>query len=349
MKTRRRVFRFNLVLPVALPVAICAFMNMRNWLMRTWLLAAVIFAASAQAAYINGRSYTALSDWARKYGFHLAHDGKRNSVLYTKGTARVEFEKDSHTADINGVNVLLSFPAATDKGEFFVAGMDLEKTVEPLLFPWRADDNKIRTIVIDPGHGGKDPGNRAGAHYEKTYTLLLANELSRQLKAAGFRVILTRTRDIYVDLESRPAVANRHDADLFISLHFNATGSSKSSVQGAETYCITPVGASSSNAQGRGANYGRTAANASETESLLFAYEVQKALTKNLGATDRGVRRARFAVLRDAKMPAILIESGYMSHPVEGKKILTEAYRKQIAAAITKGVLDFQRLTKPAK
>jgi N-acetylmuramoyl-L-alanine amidase len=349
MKTRVRAFRFNLVLPVALPVAICAFMNMRNWLMRTWLLAAVIFAASAQAAYINGRSYVALSDWARKYGFHLVHDGKRNSVLYTKGTARAEFEKDSHTADINGVNVLLSFPVATDKGEFFIAGMDLEKTVDPLLFPWRADDNKIRTIVIDPGHGGKDPGNRAGAHYEKTYTLLLANELSRQLTAAGFRVILTRTRDIYVDLESRPAVANRHDADLFISLHFNATGSGKGAVQGAETYCITPVGASSSNAQGRGANYGRTTANASETESLLFAYEVQKALTKNLGAADRGVRRARFAVLRDAKMPAILVESGYMTHPVEGKKIFTEAYRKQIAAAITKGVLDFQRLTKPAK
>jgi N-acetylmuramoyl-L-alanine amidase len=75
---------------------------------------------------------------------------------------------------------------------------------------------------------------------------------------------------------------------------------------------------------------------------------VQKAQTKNLGAEDRGVRRARFAVLRDAKMPAILVESGYMTHPTEGKKIFTAEYRKQIAAAITKGILDFQRLTKPA-
>lgn len=324
-------------------------MNVRNLILLFLMLAGALTVSPAQAAYINGHHYVALSDWAKKYGFHLVHDGKRNSTLYKKGSASVEFVKDSHTADVNGVNVLLSFPVATDKGEFLVAGMDLEKTVDPLLFPWRADDNRITTIVIDPGHGGKDPGNRAGSHYEKTYTLLLANELADQLKAAGFKTILTRTKDTYVDLENRPAIANRHDADLFISLHFNATSSSKGSVEGAETYCITPVGASSSNAQGRGANYGKTTANSSETESLLFAYEVQKALVKNLGAEDRGVRRARFAVLRTAKMPAILIESGFMSNPTEGRKIFTSAYRKQIAAAITKGVLDFQRLTKPGK
>ncbi len=322
-------------------------MNVRHFLLP--LLIALAFSrAPAAAAYINGQNYVDISDWARKYGFHLVHDGKRNSALYQKNSASVEFVKGSHTAIINGVDVVLSFPVAVDKSAFLASGLDLSKTVEPLLFPWRADDGKIKTIVIDPGHGGKDPGNRIGPHSEKTYTLLLANELSRQLKAAGFRVILTRTKDIYMDLENRPAVANRHDADLFVSLHFNATSGGKNSVAGAETYCITPVGASSSNAQGRGASYGRTTANASETESLLLAYEVQKALTKNLGAEDRGVRRARFAVLRDAKMPAILVESGYMTHPTEGKKIFTAEYRKQIAAAITKGILDFQRLTKPA-
>jgi hypothetical protein len=91
-------------------------------------------------------------------------------------------------------------------------------------------------------------------------------------------------------------------------------------VSGPETYCITPVGAASSNAQGEGANYGATTANFSERKSLLLAYQVQRSLVKNLGAEDRGVRRARFAVLRDAAMPAILIESGYMTHPVEGQK-----------------------------
>ncbi len=324
-------------------------MNVRNFnlLLLSGMLAAALFVPSAQAAYINGHRYLALSDWADKYGFHLVHDDKPNSVLYAKGSSQVEFEKDSQTAEINGVNVVLSFPVAADKGEFLAAEMDLEKTVDPLLFPWRADDNKITTIVIDPGHGGRDPGNRFEGHSEKTYTMLLAIDLSRALKAAGFKTILTRTKDTYVDLDDRPALANRKHADLFVSLHFNA--STSSTVRGAETYCITPVGASSSNAQGQGAGYGRTPANSAETESLLFAYEVQKALVKNLGAGDRGVRRARFAVLRDAKMPAILVESGFMSNPAEGKKIFTLDYRKQIAAAITKGILDFQRLTKPTQ
>ncbi len=328
-------------------VAICAFMNVRHLLLPL-LFALAFFGATVQAAYLNGQRYVPLSQWAGTYGYHLVQDFSRNSVLYIKGASRVQFEKNSATAEINGVNVLLSFPAAVDKGEFLIAQLDLDKTVEPLVFPWRADDHKITTIVIDPGHGGKDPGNRYGWHSEKTYTLLLATELSRQLKAAGFKTILTRTKDTYVDLDDRPALANRDHADLFVSLHFNATESGRSTVSGAETYCITPVGASSSNAQGQGAGYGKTAANSAETESLLLAYQVQKALVKNLGAEDRSVRRARFAVLRDAKMPAILVESGYMTHPTEGKKIFTAEYRKQIAAAITKGILDFQRLTKPA-
>jgi N-acetylmuramoyl-L-alanine amidase len=86
----------------------------------------------------------------------------------------------------------------------------------------------------------------------------------------------------------------------------------------------------------------------SEKKSLLLAYQVQRALVKNLGAEDRSVRRARFAVLREAEMPAILVESGYMTHPVEGKKIFDPAYRKQMAAAIVKGIVNYQKLTAPA-
>jgi N-acetylmuramoyl-L-alanine amidase len=131
-------------------------------------------------------------------------------------------------------------------------------------------------------------------------------------------------------------------------LHFNATTSGKAEVSGPETYCITPVGAASSNAQGEGANYGATTANLSEKKSLLLAYAVQRALVRNLGVEDRSVRRARFAVLRDTEMPAILIESGYMTHPVEGKKIFDAGYQQQLAAAIVKGILNYQRLTVPA-
>ena len=305
-------------------------------------------AAPASAAFINGRSYTALGDWAAANGLRPGRAGRGDVFVATNRNTRLVFEKDSHTAAINGVNVALSFPVAVDKGEFLIAQLDLTKTVEPLVFSPRISGRKISTICLDPGHGGKDSGNHTGWHYEKTATLALAGELRDQLKAAGFNVILTRTKDKFVELAERPDLANRQHADLFVSLHFNATESGQGEVRGSETYCITPVGASSSNAEGRGANSGATMANGVERKSLVLAYQVQKSLVRNLGAEDRSVRRARFAVLRDAEMPAILVESGYMTHPVEGKKIFDAAYRKQIAAAIVKGILSYQKLTAPA-
>jgi N-acetylmuramoyl-L-alanine amidase len=301
----------------------------------------------ARAAFLNGHSYQPLANWADANGFRTAAR-RGDEIILTNRAARLVFDRDSHTAQINGVNVVLSLPVAADKGQFLIAQLDLTKTVEPLVFPPKFMGKKISTIVLDPGHGGKDPGNRFAGRAEKTATLALAGELRDQLKAAGFKVILTRTKDKFVELPARSDLANRAHADLFVSLHFNATESGRADVSGPETYCITPVGAASSNAQGEGANYGATPANVSEQKSLLLAYQVQKALVKNLGVADRSVRRARFAVLRDAEMPAILIESGYMTHPVEGKKIFEAAYQKQLAAAIVKGILNYQRLTAPA-
>ena len=309
-------------------------------------------ARPAPAALINGRSYTALGDWAGANGLRLVRNGRSDEFMVTNRNTWLVFEKDSHTAEINGVNVALSFPVAVDKGEVLIAQLDLNKTIEPLIFSPKVSTKKNTTVCLDPGHGGKDSGNRVGGgffgHSEKTYTLALALELRDQLKKAGFNIVLTRSKDTFVELTERPDLANRRNADLFVSLHFNATETGKNEVAGPETYCITPVGASSSNAQGEGANHGACIANRVENKSLLLAYQVQKALVKNLGAEDRSVRRARFAVLRDAEMPAILVESGYMTHPAEGRKIYDAGYRRRIAAAIVKGILNYQKIIAPA-
>ena len=309
-------------------------------------------ARSADAAWINGHSYVALTDWAQANGLKANWSQRGAEIIVANNGARLVFDVDSAQAAINGVNVRLSFPVANVKGAPYVAQLDLDKTIRPLLFPTRyIQPEKITTICIDPGHGGKDSGNRVGGRFfgnsEKTYTLALALELRDQLKRAGFNVILTRSKDVYPELPARPALANKLGADLFVSLHFNAAQSGKNEVDGPETYCITPVGASSSNAQGEGGGSGATTANRYENKSLLFAYQMQKALVQNLRADDRGVRRARFAVLRDAAMPAILIEGGYMTHPTESRKIFDPAYRKQMAAAIVKGILAYQKLTAP--
>jgi N-acetylmuramoyl-L-alanine amidase len=299
----------------------------------------------AQAVFLNGQNYVSLADWARANGFKCYGFSRGDEIMATNRVTRLVFDVDSRYADINGVRVALSYPVANARGTLLISQLDLDTAVRPLAFPQKWSAKRITTICLDPGHGGKDTGNRVSWHYEKIYTLALAAEVRDQLKLAGFNVFMTRTRDTRVDLPDRPALANRRGADLFVSLHFNATPTGKNEVEGPQTYCITPVGASSTDAQGEGSNHGPTAANRAEQRSLLLAYQVQKSLVKNLGAEDRGVRRARFAVLRDATMPAILIEGGYMTHPVEGRKIFSDAYRRQMAQAIVKGILACQSLT----
>src|ERR1017187_5794600 len=308
----------------------------------------VFYLTPAPAASINGQNYVPLVDWARANGLKCYWLKRGDEIVATNRATRLVFDKDSRMAEVNGINVALSFPVAVDKGTPLIAQLDLNTAIRPLLLPPRfTDPKRITTICLDPGHGGKDAGNHTFWRSEKTYTLALALELRNQLQKAGFNVILTRSKDTYVDLPDRPALANRRGADLFVSLHFNATPTGKNEVEGPQTYCITPVGASSTDAQGEGANFGPTAANRVEQRSLLLAYQVQKSLVKNLGANDRGVRRARYWVLRDATMPAILIEGGYMTHPLESKKIYSATYRHQMAQAIVKGILAYQKLTSP--
>lgn len=325
--------------------------NLRAMKFLPMLLACLaIFAGAAHAEIINGRSYTSLAGWARANGFTgWARNGGTEFILTNK-TARLIFQKDSADITINGVDVRLSFPVA--KGGF-ISLLDVDKTIRPLVFPQKTSAKKVSVICLDPGHGGKDTGYRVGhfwsARNEKTYTLALAVELRQQLLKAGFDVVMTRDKDVYPELAVRADIANRKGADLFVSLHFNSFSRDPKSVSGPETYCITPVGAASSNdSAGAGAGHGASAGNRVEDKSLLLAYQTQKSLVRNLGANDRSVRRARFEVLRAATMPAILIEGGYLSHPVEGKKIFSEEYRKQMAAAIVKGILNYQKLTAPA-
>src|ERR1017187_6992811 len=306
------------------------------------------FAGATHAEFINGHSYVPLAGWARANGFAGFTLNRGEEIILTNKTARLVFDQDSADSIINGVNVRLSYPVA--KGGF-LSQLDADKTLRPLVFAPKPAAKKVTTLCLDPGHGGKDTGYRVGRFFprnEKTYTLALALELRQQLKQAGFNVILTREKDVYPELPVRPDIANRRGADLFLSLHFNSFPGDPASVQGPETYCITPVGAASSNdAEGAGAGSRACPANRVEDRRLLLAYQVQRSLVRSLGVTDRSVRRARFEVLRTAEMPAILIEGGYMSHPVEGRKIFDANWRKQMAAAIVRGILNYQKLTAP--
>jgi N-acetylmuramoyl-L-alanine amidase len=298
----------------------------------------------SEGVRVHGADYVGLADWSRVKGLKWRWLRRDESFQLTNATLRFQFRVDSREARVNGLQLWLLFPIAVRNGEVLISQLDADSTVRPLLTPPRnAPDQKVRTICLDPGHGGKEPGYRVGSKQEKDFTLRLAYELRDQLRKAGYKVYLTRSNDDFVDLADRPAMARSRKADLFVSLHFNAAASGRDEAKGAEVYALTPAGASSTNARGEG-NGGWSPGNKFNANNLLLACQIQKSLVRNLEVEDRGVRRARFAVLRDAAMPAILIEAGFLSHPTEGRKILDAAYRREMARAIVDGIASYKRM-----
>jgi N-acetylmuramoyl-L-alanine amidase len=258
--------------------------------------------------------------------------------------SRLVFSKDSTEAEINGVTVKLCYPIVMKDGAGYIADMDLRKTLRPVLSPPRDGRwKKVWNVVIDPGHGGSDPGFQDGAHQEKKYTLLLAQELCDQLKGRGYKASLTRTSDVALEKPLRPDLARRRSANLFISLHWNSAGTPRSDVKGVETYCLTPTGAPSSNSGNDTSGAETRAGNRFDAENLYLAYVLQRTLVKQLGLEDRGVHRARFAVLCPSEMPSVLIEGGYMSNAAESKRIYDAGFRRQMAKAIVDGVQSYRR------
>ena len=315
------------------------------------LAASLVLAAAAStprpggsSLQISGRTYLRLNDWARSADLDVRWVKRDQTLQLTNGSFRLLLTVDSREARVNGIQVWLLFPLLSRGGALYLAQLDAQTTFEPLLSPRRSrPGTSIKTICLDPGHGGKDPGNRIGSYQEKKYALLLAQEVRQQLSRVGIKTTLTRGGDEFIELPSRPEVAKRRKADLFVSLHFNSASSSRSVVRGAEVYCMTPAGAPSTNASGEGGGAGWFAGNRNNENNMALAYQVQKSLCRNLSVEDRGVRRARFVVLRDAAMPAILIEAGFMSHPEEGKKIFDASYRRQMAKAIVDGLMAYKR------
>jgi N-acetylmuramoyl-L-alanine amidase len=317
------------------------------------LLFALLFAPLIHAAPRSTSArpnYVSLNEWARANVFTVRWLEPNKTVELSGRGARltfnVEARSDARRAQINGVQTWLAFPVLYQNGRALISQIDLAETLGPVLSPpANRRGVTVKTICLDPGHGGKDPGNRAGSNEEKKYTLLLAQELSAQLRAAGFKVVLTRSSDAFVDLPDRPAIARRRAADLFVSLHFNSTEEGRNEVKGTEIFCCTPAGATSTNARGEG-DTRWVAGNRNDEKNMLLAYQMQKACEKNLAIEDRGVKRARFQVLREATVPAILIEGGFMSHPAEARKIYDPAYRKQMAKAIVEGIQAYKRAVK---
>jgi N-acetylmuramoyl-L-alanine amidase len=299
----------------------------------------------AERLWMFGNEYYRLDQWAQRNGFKLTWLGAKE-VQLTKGSTRVTFTGNSRRMMFNGVLIVLSHDIVTKNGIAYITPLDVNSTLNPLLWPARSGPKEAaKHICLDPGHGGRDIGQHSGGEHEKKYTLLLAQELAQQLRKAGYTVSLTRSTDVYLELDERAEIARRRGADLFVSLHFNSAGLGGRDVRGVETYCLTPARANSTNDPKRRGNTGAVTGNRNDAQNMLLAYEVHKALVRSGGSDDRGVKRARFEVLRSAAMPAVLVEAAFLSNPADAKKIFNAAWRRQVAESIVAGIRSYRSQT----
>ncbi len=287
---------------------------------------------------VSGSEYVRLGEWAESTGLTMKWNKKDPDIAVSGQVEPVEFTVDSRKAEVGGVTVWLSLPIVNRSGVALVSTADLRTTLEPVLFP-RKSDKRIKTICLDPGHGGKDTGTADHHNYEKKYTLLLAHEVESLLKDDGFNVVMTRTADETIELPDRTLIASRRGADLFVSMHYNAAGAD---VRGVQVHCLTPAGMNSSDVGGGRSADSADTGNAQDDRNALLAYEVQKSITRGLPVEDRGMKRSRFEVLREARMPAILIEGGFMSQRDDARNIYDSAFRKRMARAIADGILAYK-------
>ncbi len=294
-----------------------------------------------QRVSVAGADYVRVGEWADDAGFTMLWHKSQDSIELTNQSASVRLATDSRNArksQICGVTVWLSLPVILRGGVPWISLVDVQTTLQPVLFPLKSRA-PVQTVCLDPGHGGTDKGEVAGENFEKKYTLLLALAAEKLLQAEGFKVILTRTNDVYVDLTERPARAAKAGADLFVSLHYN---SGPQSLRGVEVHCLPPAGMKSSNSGGGRGGDPAYQGNAQDSRNVLLAYEVLKSI-RSLPLEEIGVKREHYMVLKEARIPAILIEGGFMTDPQDAKKIYDPEFRQRMARSIVNGILAYKK------
>ncbi len=299
-----------------------------------------VAAATAAASPLQRESLDTL---ARRYGFGAPLKLGMERVLRSQYST-VVFTADSRKLRFNDTLLWLNSPTLRDSASWTVTRHDSQYMLDPLLRPSatvRGDD--IATIVLDPGHGGADSGAIGHRNvYEKKAVLDVAKRARDLLTAQGLSVRLTRDQDYFVPLSKRTSLAHRWGADLFVSIHFNA--SSNSSVSGIETYvCASPGFASTMNDRADPRTY---RGNQFDRKNTLLGYYLHRGMLEQVKTTDRGIKHARFEVLRSAPCPAVLLECGFITNKSEADKVIDSRHRAALAKGIANGIMSYIAKTK---
>jgi len=284
--------------------------------------------------------YVHLRDVAVNYGLTFAYTKKNNkisgAVIYDK-TRKAILSATYREGTVNGVQVHFLYPMLLKNSEPYISEVDFLTCLDPLLRNKTPVKLGMKTIMVDAGHGGSDPGAMNGQHKEKVYTLQIAKRLQAQLEKLGFRVIMTRTGDTYPTLQERAALCKKYKPDLYISIHCNS--STNKTPAGIETYRAVPVGGTET--KGSKVKTEKQSANEFDANSSRLAFEMQKGLVAATGAADRGARHQAIYVIGNATCPAVLLEVGYLSNDAELKKIASPEYQNKIVSGILAGLAGY--------
>ena len=310
-------------------------------------------AASAQVRTLKavayaGKRYVALKDLAAMYALPLTMPGGKALLIRGQYTS-LQFTADGREAMLNGSKVWLHVPVIKVRGNWSISDADAQYVVDPLVRPSAyLGARGARTVVLDAGHGGKDPGSMSRSGYkEKDLALDIVLRVKAHLAAAGVRVILTRDSDRFWELEDRPYLAARGGGDLFVSLHMNSALSR--SVQGIETFVTAAENCPPTAESKVGGRYPAVPNNQFNHSNTVLGNQLQRAVVGITRAEDRGLKHARFVVLRNSAMPAALIECGFLSNAQEAQKLATPSYRETVALGIAQGILNYLALVNRAK
>jgi len=302
--------------------------------------------AASQLTYktVKGTHYATANSIKSFYKFSsMTTSG--HLLIYRNRHIEMKLTLNGQDVWINGVKFVFSFPVIRSAGEYLVSATDLKKLIDPVLRPKYISKNKqLKTIIIDPGHGGKDPGTMNSSGTEKQYALKLGHKLKRELQSRGFKnVVMTRSTDKFLSLSERVSFANHYKDAVFISLHFNAVGRGRNSASGIETFTLSPVGVAHYGSKTKASDFTEKAGNAQDTANIALATAIHSTAILRTKRRDRGIRRARFSVLSGIKHPAVLFEGGFMSHPTESKLIAKDQYHDVLAKSIADALIKYNR------
>lgn len=293
--------------------------------------------ASLRSITSSGRQYVNLYDVAKVYGLTYSAT-KTGGMLTGKNGLSAVFSTTQREGSLCTRKTFFLFPMINVKNVPYISRLDLVKVIDPVFRSKSIAKLGMKTIMIDPGHGGKDPGALYGKYQEKALNLQIATKLKKKLESLGFTVVMTRTGDTFPELSDRTNLCAKVKPDLFISIHCNASSNS-TAINGVETYSVTPVGASSTS--GSTIEKVQKPANAYEVNSTRLAHEIHSSVIKATGAADRGIRKGRLYVVTNTTCPSILLEVGYISCPTEAAKIGTDAYQNKIVTGILNGLAGY--------